>query len=60
MKIEFTFNSTTTLRLSPECPKDKQLIALFSEGAVGLKLGAGSVNQPDSLVIERLERADFD
>lgn len=52
MKIEFSFNSTTVLRLTPENSRDKQLIALFVEGAPGIRIVAASSANPEALVVE--------
>lgn len=52
MNIEFTFNSTTHLTLTPTSAREKQLIALFREGAQSLKIRPSGRDSLDSLIIE--------
>lgn len=57
MRIEFSFNSTDQLRLSPENARDKQLIQLFTDGCREIRIAPGSREKPDTLVIEAVRVA---
>lgn len=57
MKVEFCFNSRTSLRLIPEGPKDKQLLQLFcGDAELGVKISSASRDHPESLNIDALNK----
>lgn len=52
MKIEFRFNSTNQLILTPENKKDETMIQLFVGGNKSIKFITPPASNPTSLVVE--------
>jgi len=58
MKIEFRFNSTNQLILTPEHKKDEQMIQLFVGGNKSIKFITPPASSPTSLVMESFNIID--
>lgn len=52
MKVSVLFNTINSITLTPENPREKQLLQLFTEGSPGIKIGSTPRESPEALVFE--------
>lgn len=67
MRIEFRFNGTQQIILTPENKKDEQLVQLFVGGFKDIRLNTSPAASPNSIIfesfnqepLEKMEQAHF-